>query len=404
MKVINKINIYIYVLIIVIFPYSVYMYTINWRIIEIALLIITLITLTLNLSKRKVSIVEFLLVEGLFVFMWLIFILYKGNEALRYFNIFVIFPISTYVFIQIYTLKKILKVMGNVILIYCIVNLVFYLGFSILKIKLPSNMYMLASNGWIYKSFYNLYYEVQYINTTYGEVARNSGIFNEPSVNALIFNLGLICEMYFKRNNTLKKIIFTIGILTTTSTSGIIILIILVIMKDIDMILKIKNSPIVIITIIIAIISVASILEKKSMTGSYNNRMEDYSIGLKVGMKSPVLGLTMKNAYNEIRFLQNEYRRGKDNLGGVSNIYMQIFVNMGFLGFIWYFFGLLNWLVFSNYKKKIKISIIVFLSLAAHSYSGMYFIWINIFVFYGYVLALRRWGNGKNIKCYNSSI
>ncbi|MCT3602863.1 polymerization and export protein [Lactobacillus acidophilus] len=127
-------------------------------------------------------------------------------------------------------LSRILKAYVNIITVIAAVSIVFWVMGSWLHFINYSSSVMLT---WgdpqrIIPSYYNLYFETQYING----ITRNSAIFVEAPMAALNFlialSLNVLLEKQIKLNNIKNLIIIIAGILTMSTTMyvGIIILIV----------------------------------------------------------------------------------------------------------------------------------------------------------------------------------
>ena len=113
----------------------------------------------------------------------------------------------------------------NVVFIIALVSLFFWLLGSILHFLHPSGIVQSVWTGdpKVVPSYYGFYFETQKL---YG-VIRNTAIFTEAPMSSLHFSIAMLVEVYVDKKKSLFKIfLFSIAILSSFSTTGIILLIV----------------------------------------------------------------------------------------------------------------------------------------------------------------------------------
>lgn len=144
---------------------------------------------------------------------------------------------------------------------------------------------------------FGLYFECQLENTFGIYIYRNSGIFCEAPMFSLVLSFALLYELFLR--GKLKKnriVMLTIAILTTLTSTGFMILILCFGLaywqkiKEGRKSVKILYLIGMLIFIPVAYYLFASILEAKSVRGSYSIRMVDYIVGIRAFLRSPLTG------------------------------------------------------------------------------------------------------------------
>ena len=184
----------------------------------------------------------------------------------------------------------------NVVVVISAISLFFWIFGSTLDI-IPANGSMVCNWGNNIKipNYYNLYFETQYVDWLgISFFVRNTGIFIEGPMFALVLILALIFSYYFKdtfETSRLKVAVIIITIITTFSTSALIFLALYLYVSLAE---NPKFKKLKIIIIFFAglgfILMVTYFLLKKSETGSYSLRMDDYKVGFETWIQSPIWG------------------------------------------------------------------------------------------------------------------
>lgn len=215
--------------------------------------------------------------------------------------------IVTTFFLLINNENMVLKVLFSyekIILFICIVSLFFYLFGSILGyIRSTGFIYTSWTNSTEFKkvpTYYNIYYETQYLEFVFFRIPKNSAIFTEAPMCSLHFSIALLIELFLKKEYKISKcIILAVGIISTFSSTGLILLVLALTIKyilispkmKIFKLIKIITIPII---IVIAILASEYILMDKLSSLSGSTRLDDFRAGWKAWSNSPLFG----NGYN----------------------------------------------------------------------------------------------------------
>ncbi len=283
-------------------------YYINEVIIVCLSLLIILNIKKMKNNKKKTSMIIFLF----FYYMFCIFFCFMNNVQTytSFIEVFIIiFPMLYVLYmIDIDCRKRILLKILNVMSIIAIISIFFYFFGSILKI-VPKFSWLKINWGMIMniKSYFNLYFESQYINIFGLKIVRNCSVFCEAPMYSLNLILALsINEFIADKPSKLKKILLSIAIATTLSTTGIILgLGILIYSKIIKnesgynkKILKLLSVPFI---IVVAAIIILQFFSEKKNTSSYSTRMDDYNAIYSAWKESIIFG----NGYNNDEIIKS---------------------------------------------------------------------------------------------------
>ena len=219
------------------------------------------------------------------------------------------------------------------------------------------------------------YLEHYSANTVYGLWGfRNSGIYWEPGMYQIYLNLMLVFFLFNK--DDLKPIkrhmivaFLVILILTTGSISGYILCSISI------AIYALINSNSVLIKTLIAILSIAvlfilvsyvdtMIYNKLNMGHSYQYRLNDIIIGIELFKTKPIFGFGIINDKYAHVFMDS-FGILRGNTNGVINI----LINFGIIGLIFYIIQLFKFLKFIaiNFSKKMVLPLIAWLLISLNT-------------------------------------
>lgn len=200
-------------------------------------------------------------------------------------------------------INNILRKFVNIVIILCCVSLIFYLLSSILDILKPSGTIRILW-GKPYseiETFYYLHFNIQEVYWITGNsIIRNTGIYTEGPMYALIILLALIFNSLIIPSNNkksyIKSLILAITMITTFSVTGIICTLIAVFNYAINMIKNAnKNKRKVLISIMVLIFILAlpfgiNLIEKKFETNSASHRQTDIINGFNSFIENPIIG------------------------------------------------------------------------------------------------------------------
>lgn len=275
----------------------------------------------------------------------------------------------------------------NLMVIIATISVFFWLIISVFHLIQPTGVF-LSNWGSIngrpvpIASYYNLYFEPQYINTFLGTYARNCGIFTEAPMASLNYSLALLVDLFIQpketRNHKLTRFLLVLAIITTTSTTGYLMLLFCLIFffykfngnSKINLI-KVVSVPIV---CLVTIMVVLFLWNQKASTNSnsLSLRIDDYKIGFILWKQHPLFGVGLQNS----SALSESMESWRLNQTGFSNSISEILANGGIyiggvyiLSFIYE--SITNW-----NKDKNKVMFILF----------TFFLFITTIFTYTYIL------------------
>lgn len=194
----------------------------------------------------------------------------------------------------------------NLMIFISAVSIVFWLLGSILHLVHPSgvvqSVWTNTGNPKPVPNYFNLYFETQEL---YG-FARNTAIFTEAPMASLHFSIALLVEMYIEKNFSLFRfLLFSIAILSSFSTTGIILLISVLLhrlffTKRISSVLNLLKIAVLPTFFVVAVLVIRYLLQAKLETSSGSIRTDDFIVGLKAWLLHPIFGNGYLN-YDTIR-------------------------------------------------------------------------------------------------------
>lgn len=250
-----------------------------------------------NIDRNYVIIISVLLV---YILMYLLLQRSKtdGTSNLIYLIVFLTLFSLSYIEYRHCKVPQIFTAYCNIVFVIALISIFFWTLGSNLHILQPTGTYVSRWNDYgIYRgvpSYYNLYFESQYLENT---VVRNTAIFGEAPMASLVFSIALVLEiLYGKRSKTkiLKVIVLSVAIASTLSSTGYICLIFV----SIYLLSNIKVAKelyyvkfIVLIFILIGgLFLVQYFLVQKLATRSGIGRGRDYINCFKVWLSYPLMG------------------------------------------------------------------------------------------------------------------
>lgn len=231
--------------------------------------------------------------------------------------------------------KNLLTKFVNVVVVLSVISLIFYILILLLKLKPTTTIKIVWGKPYtLIESYYHLYFNTQDVWWLTGKsLMRNTGIFCEGPMYALILVVALIFNnlLNFKntKSNLLKTIILFITMLTTISVTGIICSIIIIATNIKKYVLDMKKSyrkwfVISLLIVIICMIPIGlNFLSKKMNTSSAIHRNMDIEIGLNTFLEKPLIG----HGINHERATEIDYENGY----GYSNTIIPVITDGGIL-------------------------------------------------------------------------
>ncbi len=292
-------------------------------------------------------------------------------------------PILTIIFCiyhQNGNLFKLLKKFSLLMFWLSIVSLFFWWFGSQLRLISPTGI---ITSYWgiefNYPSYYGVYFERQTDNFLWISGFRNIGIFCEGPMFSLclvftLFTELFLCEInkqksiykkdnkiYLRINTSMLKyririLVLTITLFTTTSTTGMIIFIFMIIIKYLfigtkDNIKRIFKWIFGIVIVILGFYLINVLFVNKSQSNSWLIRMDDFYIGIKAWMKSPIFG----NGYGEWSTLQSLMNSSLRTNTGFSNAIFTVLSQGGCALFLVYLVPIIGYFVYAVRNRDRKI-------------------------------------------------
>lgn len=289
----------------------------------------------------------------------------------------------------------------NITVVFAIVSIVFWIFGSMLQILEPNTTIVVTRNKIAQNihGYYNLYYESQIENTFGFKFYRNCGIFYEAPKYALLLSIALMGEVFLnKKNINFKSIILIITIISTFSLTGIILVVLVlffnfIISKSNSKIYNNMKLILIFSLIIIIFIGVEGLLNIKSTTNSYSDRLDDYVAGYKAWKLNPIIG----NGYLNMDIIRENMSYFRKKNIGFSNSIFRVLAQGGIVLISIYIIPIILWIKKSIYKWDLRK---VFFGI------GFIFLFITTSFSYNYltmyILSLFIWeprfGKSKIIK------
>ncbi len=240
---------------------------------------------------------------------------------------------------------KIFLAYSDVMLIVTAFSLVMWLLGPILGIVSPSEtVYMNWSNmgeDVPVKSYYGIYFSTQGQLSVLNILTaiRNTAIFTEGPMCSFQISLAFLIELFCdKKRNNIRLFIFTVGIISTLSTTGYILILAAYMGRYI--IDKPKQKFLYYIKIcilpfggILALGLSYILIESKLGTGSGNIRIDDFVVGFRAWSLKPILGA----GYGNQEYIQSFMGSWRAFNNGFSNSVMTVLAQTGVYGGALYF-------------------------------------------------------------------
>ena len=250
---------------------------------------------------------------------------------------------------------ELMKKIINVVFVLAIISIVFWILGSVLKV-LETNVEIIVTRNKIIqniKGYYHLYYESQMENTFGFNFYRNCGIFYEAPKYSLLLSIALMMEVFLvKRKVTFKAIMLIVTIISTFSLTGIVLVVFVVLsnfmisksnLKIFSYIKWVSIFSLILITLII----IGNLLNVKSTTNSYSDRLDDYIAGYKAWIVNPIFG----NGYLNMDIIRENMSEFRARNIGFSNSIFRVLAQGGILLFSMYAFPVILWIKRAVYSK-----------------------------------------------------
>lgn len=306
----------------------------------------------------------------------------------------VILPFCSLVFCHYIEIKKPMALLNkyvNIMVTISVISLFFWLFGSQLHVIKPSG-YLLVHWGanWKISSYYGLYFESQNAVMFGLDLGmRNQGMFCEGPMYSLNLVLSIALNLFFftknESGNRIKQVILIITLLTTFTTTGLILLIIIYLFKYlINRQIKGNLSKFFAFTVVVPIgfVLAYSIFLDKSTSGSWLQRVDDFSAGMLAWLKNPILG----NGWNENETVIG-FMSGFRSNTGFSNSIMMVLAQGGIVLFSLYMIPLLYTIIKSLIIRDYNMSAFVIIFIlefifTTFAYSLLMLFFLSYFICY----------------------
>lgn len=227
-------------------------------------------------------------------------------------------PALYLLFSMLHRRKKLIRLLyrlENVILIFCIMSLIFWVFGTWLGMLKPN---MSIQIEWGRKrtvsGYWGLHFNIQHDENLGSIFYRNTGIFTESPMLNLWTDIALAIELFLRRRiSKAKVVILCIVIGTATSTTGILFVIICIGLKlllsykngNASMRLALIGGALLIIPAAIAV--VVMVMQMKVNTLSYVQRMTDYFDAIDLWVKYPLFGGGYASISSMLAHLKNSH-------------------------------------------------------------------------------------------------
>lgn len=269
-----------------------------------------------------------------------------------------------YIYFTTYGKEAIISMINKyikIVIILSIISLFFWIFGDVFKI-IKSNEYVPIDFGAgildtrNITSYYKLHFDTQKVSINNWEIIRNSGVFAEAPMFAMIIIIAIMFQLFVKKVEFSKFniILLFITILTTTSATGILCAMLMLFLYlsskklQIKILNQLKNITLPLIFCIVLILSF-NILNDKSETTSFSNRALDYKNAFNIFLQKPLFG----------EGISHEHEYEGDLLGyGYSNSISKIITDGGIYLLLFYAIALIRLIKYGKHVKDKNIIII----------------------------------------------
>lgn len=285
---------------------------------------------------------------------------------------------------------NITKVFTKIVLIMTIISMFFYIFGSIFNIIKPTNKVTIE---WGIErnidSYILLHFNTQNINIGHINIYRNSSIFTEAPMFALVLSIALMFEVFINEEKRKKYIILLLlGLISTITLSAFVAIFITYLLWFIVNVKTIyKNKKVLILNIIVFIIILVGLvilLNIRSKSSSLNIRVDDYKASFKAFSEKMIFGHGYNNE-NEIKKYMSDFRWYND---GLSNSLSVILAEGGIYFSLLYIVPCIILLIYSIKKEnKNVISLIIcyIISISIFIYHTTPLMFLILSIMYAYI-------------------
>ena len=244
-------------------------------------------------------------------------------------------------------LKSLVRHFVSVCCVLASLSLFFWI-LAILGVPMNSTLYINWASKYYapIKGFLGLFYFSQDFTAFLGMyLPRNTAIFTEAPMCSFVFCLGLIFDMFIgdeenKHRLGWRQALLIIGIISTTSTTGIMI-VILTLVANLFRTVKINPLVLVVGAVLSAFVLYAMwqifLVKTTENSNSVSIRFDDLHAGVEAWLVHPFFGNGLENILAYLPFIQG-YRVMDGGNSGFSSGALQILMTGGIFYFTWVIF------------------------------------------------------------------
>lgn len=291
----------------------------------LSVIVLAILSLIL-LYRRHVDVKPLLIVTlgyTLYLAIFILFSPFRKEKLILFLLYFFILFIS---FMIYFTLKKadnsmfqILFYLSDIFTLLCVISLFCWLLFCVFGIFDGSAVYLPWAHQYI-SNYHWVHFSYQTMTPFGISIVRNTGIFSEAPMFSYVLIVALLSEMFLRKNIITKRTgIFSVTILTTGSTTGIIMMTIAFLVVYIQRQHKngfIEFFRIVLVPLVLLIAGYIgyTLLNSKMQTTSFSVRWDDFNAGYLAWKNHIWFG----NGYNNINALQQNMALWRVREGGAA--------------------------------------------------------------------------------------
>lgn len=350
-----------------------------------------------NMSKKStLFLIAFLLLILTYITLHIDY--WQNNKGLffQFFVLFFVFIPIVWIYFSIFGYRRFLIAFTNVLCAICVISLLLWIGMSVTHLISPSGYVTSywSSNSAYLPTFHHIYFETQNFDFLGFRLVRNSSIWPEAPMYAMVLSFGLLSEIYLTvRKSKIVVFIIALTLLTTLTTSGIIVLSLLTVDFLIEKNKKISNFKMEILFLTVSLILgfflmiiIYLSLNLKLSSASGSIRLDDYIVGYNSFLESPWIGHGFKNVKYLMPFMDYNIRGYWENgmliyNTGIANGWTQVFSDGGLLMGLIYLISFMEG-IFSRSKSrnfhKFFFILFILMFILILNYSEMFLIFMVI--------------------------
>lgn len=330
----------------------------NYHIYELTLISILTSSMyyLLRFNIKRKNFFKWIYISAIYAIYLLVFTIFslEPSQYLSFFSRYICFPFVLLIFMSnanYFQKVDIFKKFINVVTFISVMSLFFWIFGNFLHVIHNNGM---TTIDWgsvkSVRSYYNLHFEIQWIDWLPTDVRRNTSVFVEGPMFCLVIMIALMFGFVYQEIFKIKRWQYAVIIAAavTTFSMGIYIYICAFLFFWFVKYKKNKNKYYLVVFPLVIILAVC-FLVIKSKTGSFALRMSDYTIGIRGWLKNPLFG----GGYGKIDEIVQSVTTRK--WVGFSNSLFSILVQGGLLYFLIYIIPILITLYYYMKNRDFKL-------------------------------------------------